>query len=240
MKIEEVETNDVKIKATKQTIDNKLDVPAPFMDKCGVYVISGAMGSGKSSFVNSIMTSSGKGKVFKKVFDAVHYATPKEVMESEENHPFLKHNPRHVYHDLSQDTFDKILEDCLEVKKEGGNSCFLIDDFSEELKNKQVQQNLKKLIYKHRHYKINIIITLLTLKNLPKQFRSLVDCYIMFRPKSLIEVASFSDDVFSLEKKELKALFDYVFDAPYNHLFYNQRTNTYYKNFNRLKLTEEE
>lgn len=239
MKIEEVETNEIKIKPTKQTIDDKLNVPAPFMDKCGVYCISGHMGSGKSSFLNSIMSSNGKAKVFKKVFDAVHYITPKEVMESEEDHPFKKHNPQHIHHDLKPDTFEKIIQDCLEVKQEGGNSCILIDDMSEELKNKTTQQYLKKLIFKHRHFKINIIITLLTLKSLPKQFRSLVDCYIMFRPKSLIEVASFSEDVFSLDKKEIKALFDYVFDAPYNHLFYNQRTNTYYKNFNKLKLTEE-
>ena len=240
MRIEEVERNDIKIKTSKQTIDDKLNVPAPFMNKCGVYVIAGSMGSGKTSFVNSIMTANGKSKVFKKVFDAVHYATPKEVMESEENHAFLKHNPQHIYHDLKPETFDSILEDCLEVKQEGGNSCLLIDDFSEELKNKSTQQYLKKIIHKHRHYKINIIITLLTLKSLPKQFRSLVDCYVLFRPKSLIEVGSFSDDVFALEKKELKKLFDYVFDEPYNHLFYNQRTNTYYKNFNKLKLIEEE
>ena len=64
MKIEEVETNDIKIRKTQQTIDNILEgVPEPFMNKCSVMVISGYMGSGKSSFLNSIMTGKGKAKV---------------------------------------------------------------------------------------------------------------------------------------------------------------------------------
>jgi len=239
MRIEELDAADIKIKTTKQTIDDKLGVPAPFMDKCGVYVITGSMGSGKSSFLNSIMTRGGQAKVFKGVFDEVHYITPLEVMQSEENHPFADHPKERVYHNLNPDTFEKIKEDAIGVKNKGGNSAIIIDDMSEFLKNKQVELALKGLIFKHRHYKINIIITLLTLKSLPKSLRSLVDCYIVFKPKSLIELASFADDVFGLDRKDLKQLMDYVYDVKYNFLFYNQRDNTYYKNFTKLKLIEE-
>ena len=239
MIIEELDAADIKIKTTKQTIDDKLGVPAPFMDKCGVYVITGSMGSGKSSFLNSIMTRGGQAKVFKGVFDEVHYITPLEVMQSEENHPFADHPKERVYHNLNPDTFEKIKDDAIGVKNKGGNSAIIIDDMSEFLKNKQVELALKGLIFKHRHYKINIIITLLTLKSLPKSLRSLVDCYIVFKPKSLIELASFADDVFGLDRKDLKQLMDYVYDVKYNFLFYNQRDNTYYKNFTKLKLIEE-
>lgn len=237
MKIEEVETSHIKIRKTKQSIDDVLeDVPRPFIKKCSVMVVSGFMGSGKSSFLNSIMTGTGKARVYKNVFDEVHYITPQEVMESEVNHPFAEHNPSRVYHDLEPVTFQKIIEDCIKVKDEGGNSCVIIDDMSEYLKTKSVEIMLKKLIYKNRHYKTNIIITMLNLKSLPKQLRNLVDCFVIFKPKSNIEIQSINDDVFNLGKDDLKELLAYVFDAPYNFLFYNQRTNTYYKNFARLKL----
>jgi len=47
MKIDVVEKSDLGIKLGKQNIDKKLGVPEPFLDKPAVYVISGAMGSGK-------------------------------------------------------------------------------------------------------------------------------------------------------------------------------------------------
>jgi adenosyl cobinamide kinase/adenosyl cobinamide phosphate guanylyltransferase len=204
MRIEELETSDVKIKPTKQTIDDKLNVPKPFMNKCGVYVITGSMGSGKSSFLNSIMTRGGEAKVFKGIFDEVYYVTPAEVMASEDDHPFKNHPAERVFHNLNPDTFTKIKEGAIGVKDKGGNSALIIDDMSEYMKQKSVELALKSAVFKHRHHKLNIIITLLTLKSLPKSLRSLVDCFVIFKPKSLIEVASFSDDVFGLEKKNLK------------------------------------
>ena len=239
MKIEEVDKNDLTIKTTKQNIDNFLDIPPPFPQKASVYLLSAPMGSGKSSFIHSIMTASGKGKVFKGVFDEVHYATPLEVFESEEDHPFKNHAPSRLHHDLDQSTFDRIVEDCVRVKKDGGNSCLILDDFSEQLKVKKVALNLKRLIFKHRHLKLNIIITTLTLKSLPKDLRSLLDVVILFKPKSINETIGFTEEIFGLTTQEAKSLFNYVFDKPYQFLFYNSRTHTYYKNFNKLKITEE-
>jgi hypothetical protein len=140
---------------------------------------------------------------------------------------------------LNPDTFEKIINDAIGVKNKGGTSCLILDDWSEVLKQKPVEMALKRLLNKHRHYHLNIIITLLTLKSLPKALRSMMDCFIVFKPKSLIEIASFSDDVFGLDKKDLKQLMDYVYDEKYNFLFYNQRDNVYYKNFTKLKLIEE-
>lgn len=247
MKIDVTHSVDIKIRPSKQLIDDVLDVPLPFMNKCGVYVIAGSMGSGKSSFTNSIMTGTGKARVFRGVFDEVHYVTPKEAFDSEALHPFRDHPIERIYGDLSPQTFAKIKLDCTTLAREGGtsdnsggtscNSCLIIDDMSEFLKVRSIELALKELIFKHRHYKLNIIITLLTLKSLPKSLRSLVDCFILFKPKSTIEIQSFADDVFALGKDDLKSLFEFVFDEPYRFLFYNQRSNTYYKDFDKLQFS---
>jgi adenosyl cobinamide kinase/adenosyl cobinamide phosphate guanylyltransferase len=237
MKIEEIEHSDLVIKPAKQSIDNKLDVPPPFPDRCSVIFVSGGMGTGKSTFIANLFKATGKNRIYRKVFENVMYATPKEVFDSEEDHAFKDH-PK-VYHDLTQDTFNKITEQAIATKNDGGNSCLVIDDFSEQLKNKQTEYNLRKLINKHRHMKLNIIISALNQRALAKTLRALIDVVILFKPKSMVETENFSQEVFGLTKDEAKALFDFVFDAPYNFLMYNARTHTFYKNFNRLILHTE-
>jgi len=240
MKIQVVETSDLGIKLGKQNIDKKLGVPPPFIDKPAVYVISGAMGSGKSSLVGSIMTAKGSNKVFHRVFDKVFYATPQEVYDSEENHPFKNHADERKYFELSAGMLFEIQEQAILEKKDGGVSCLILDDFSEVYKNKAIEVQLKKLIFKHRHTRCNIIITLLALKTIPKSIRSLIDVFIVFEPKSIIEIESFAEDVFAMKKNNLQDLMDFVYDVPYNFLFFNQRTKTYYKNFDKLEIVKDE
>jgi len=237
MKIEEIEQSDLVIKPSKQSIDNVLDVPPPFPNKCSVIFVSGGMGTGKSTFIANLFKATGKNRIYRKVFDTVMYSTPKEVFDSEEDHAFKNHSK--VYHDLSQDTFNTIIEQAIKTKDDEGNSCLVIDDFSEQLKNKQTEYNLRKLINKHRHMKLNIIISALNQKALAKSLRSLIDVVILFKPKSMVETENFSQEVFGLTKEETKALFKFVFDAPYSFLMYNSRTHTFYKNFNQLLFTDE-
>lgn len=238
MKIEEIEQSDLVIKPTKQSIDNILDVPAPMPNKCSVIFVSGGMGTGKSTFIANLFKATGKNRIYRKVFENVMYATPLEVFESEENHVFKGHHS--LFHDLNQDTFDKIYDQSIATKNDGGNSCLVIDDFSEQLKNKKTEYNLRKLINKHRHMKLNIIISALNQKALAKSLRALIDVVILFKPKSMVETENFTQEVFGLTKEETKALFNYVYDEPYNFLMYNARTHTFYKNFNRLIIKDEE
>jgi energy-coupling factor transporter ATP-binding protein EcfA2 len=237
MKIEERDMFDFKLKKSKQTIDDILPVPAPFPSKPSVIAIIGAMGSGKSSLLNSLMSGKGKSLVYRGVFSKVHYVTPEAVFQSEVDHAFKDHPPERIYHDLQPDTMDKIIEQLVEVKEEGENSAVVIDDMGEELKDKSVQKRLQTLIFKHRHYKTAIFLTMIAVKLLPKQFRPLIDVYIVYRPRGT-EIESLNDDVFNLAKDDLKQLLEYVFDAPYNFLFYNQRTNTYYKGFGKGGISE--
>ena len=239
MKIDEVlNQTDLQIKATKQNIDQSLGVPLPFIDKPAVYVVSGGMGSGESTFLNSIMTSGGKGLVFKRKFDHIHYSTPAEVFTSDPNHPFNDHELTRLHFELTPRLLDEIAEDAIRVKDEGGCSCLILDDWSEELKNKAIEHKLKKLIHKHRHYKLNIILSLISLRSLPRCLRSLIDVFVIFKPKSQIELGNFSEEVFAFSKKDVETLFEYVYQKPYDFLFYNQRSNKYYRNFNLLKITK--
>lgn len=237
MKIEKVAESSLRIKPTRQNIDDALGVPPPFPNKNSVIFISGGQGTGKSTFISNLFKARGENRIYRKVFDTVMYATPEEVFTSEEDHIFKGH-PR-VYHDLSPETFQTIVDTAVETKREGGNSVLVIDDFSEQLKLKQTEFMLRKLINKHRHMKLNIVISALNQKALAKTLRSLLDVVILFKPKSMVETDNFGEEVFGLSKADTKTLFDYVFDRPYNFLMYNARTNTFYKNFDELKIEKD-
>jgi adenosyl cobinamide kinase/adenosyl cobinamide phosphate guanylyltransferase len=238
MKIEELDESKLKVKPTKQNIDDSLGVPEPLPDKNAVIFISGGQGTGKSTFISNLFKAGGENRIYKRVFDTVTYITPEEVFESETDHVFKNH-PR-VYFDLNQETFDKVINTALETKKEGGNSCLIIDDFSEQLKLKRTEYMLRKLINKHRHLKLTIIISALNQKALAKTLRSLIDIVILFKPKSMIETDNFGEEVFGLNRNDTRQLFDYVFDKQYNFLMYNSRSHKFYKNFTELRIEDSE
>lgn len=238
MKIEVVDESKLKIKPSKQNIDDALGVPPPFPNKNSVIFVSGPMGSGKSTFMNNLFKATGENRIYRKVFDSVTYITPAEVFDSEEDHVFKGH-PR-VFHDLSPETFEKVALKAIEVKAEpGSNSCLVIDDFSEQLKLKRTEYMLRKLINKHRHLKLNIVISALNQRSLAKSLRSLIDVIVLFKPKSMVEMDNFGEEVFGMSKADTKTLFEFVFDKPYTFLMYNARTNKFYKNFDELNISDE-
>jgi hypothetical protein len=131
---------------------------------------------------------------------------------------------------------NSVIEQALEVKHEHkGNSILVIDDFSEELKSLETIRLLRKIINKHRHLHLSVVISSLTMKSIPKVIRGLVDYYIVFKPKGLTELEGFTDEVFGLSRREMLRVMDFIFDAPHNFLMYDNKRNVFHKNFNKIR-----
>ena len=234
MKIEE--TSPLKIYPTKQTIDANLGLPPPFDDRNQVVVVTGAMGTGKTTWLHSALTCRKKdGKIFSGCYERVIYATPLECFTSEEDHPMKKHVKSRLFHTFDAKMLNEVVEQATQNKLEhDGNTIFVLDDFSEELKNLETIKLLKKMIYKHRHLQLTVVISCLTLKSIPKTIRSLIDVFIIFKPKGLLELEDYTTEIFALNKNVMERLLEFVFDAPHRFLMYNARNHTFYKDFHRL------
>jgi nucleoside-triphosphatase THEP1 len=232
------EENNLKIYPTKQTIDKPLGLPSVFQDKNSVFVVTGGQGSGKSTFLNSALTCRKKdGKIFSGCYERVFYATPEECFTSEEDHVLKKHVKSRLFHEFNSEMLNNVVAQALENKHENkGNSILVIDDFSEELKSLDTIRLLKKIINKHRHYHLTIVISSLTMNSIPKSIRGLVDYYVIFKPKGLIQLEGYCDEIVGVSKKEMLEIMEFVYDGAHNFLMYDNKRGVFYKNFDKFTI----
>ena len=73
---------------------------------------------------------------------------------------------------------------------------------------------------------------------MPKLLRRQITNITIFKPKNTAEFINLADELFNMKKDEALQLFNYCFKVPYTHLDVDTVTNTYYKNWNLLKIDE--
>ena len=95
---------------------------------------------------------------------------------SVEKHPFENHEK--VYHELGIETLESIYEELLSFKESAiANDCpiehslIIIDDFANDLTDKELCQKIKKAIVKTRHLCCAWLFTLQSYTLLPKVLR---------------------------------------------------------------------
>ena len=115
-------------------------------------------------------------------------------------------------------------------------SCVIIDDFANDLKNNDIQKQLNKMLIKARHLCCMFIFTLQSYIYFPLTLRKQITYAIIFKPKSIAEWNSITDELIHYNKEDSLKLFNYIFDVPYSTFGYDTIENKVYKNFNLLKI----
>lgn len=226
-----------------------------------IWVLAGSGGSGKTSLMLSMFKSK---NYFRNKFHNIYYICPECSMDSVKEHPFASHDK--VYNDLNVETLDMIYNQLIDDKPvekktkkinkktnfdddtiqnsdeykepEIEYSCLIIDDFADQLKNKFIQNYLKRFLVKTRHLKCAVIFTLQSYYLFPKLLRKMIHYATIFAPRNIEERISIGNELINLNKDDTLKLFDYVFDKPYNHLSIDTVDNKIYKNFNLLNITK--
>ena len=199
-----------------------------------IYVLCGSGGSGKTSLLLNMFKTK---QLYRKKFHYIFYICPSVSFLSVDKHPFKDHE--NVYHELTYSVLEDIFNQLVELKETEKHpiySLIIIDDMADSMKDPLILRILNRMIIKARHINCCFFFTLQSYYYFPKILRKQITYITIFKPKNIEEWYSLSKELFNINQDDALKLYDFVFDALYNHLDYDCVTNLYYKNFNLLKI----
>jgi hypothetical protein len=204
----------------------------------GITLYIGSGGSGKTSHLLGQMKT-----VYKKKFHHIYYFCPSASFLSVEKHPFEKHDK--VFHELTVEGLDDLIDELKEMKEglEKGDkpeySLVIIDDMANQLKDKLIVIKLNALLIKARHLNCHFIFTVQSYSYFPKILRKQLTWVSIFSGvRNKDEWLMITKELLKMPEVDAKKLYDYVFDAPYQHMDIDLFEDKFYKNGNILELIE--
>lgn len=127
-----------------------------------IWIVQAPPGGGKSSMTLSLFKNK---KLFRGKFDNVHYFCPAASFGSVKKHPFEHHDK--FYHDLSSEMLNVIYDELQQLKLKNISdkeppqyNCVVVDDMADQLKDKEIEKTLKKILSKSRHVNTMFIFIL--------------------------------------------------------------------------------
>jgi len=229
-------------KKEQKPIKEKMDINVPGIPEGysrrngAIYLMVGSGGSGKSSTLLGFFKSA----VYRKKFHHIHFFCPSVSFASVDKHPFENHDK--VYHELTMENLTELKNELLERKEEAEDdeqeySCVVIDDFANQLKEKEIQKMLNSMLIKARHLNTTFIFTVQSIGYFPKILRKQLTSATIFKPRNTEEWEMIRREILQMNKDDAQKIYDFVFDAPYQHLDVDCFEGKFYKNHNYLQIT---
>jgi KaiC/GvpD/RAD55 family RecA-like ATPase len=212
-------------------IDPKLNTYPMIQDafsKTSFNVITGTMGSGKSSLIISLLRS-----VFKKCFHSIYVIMPPSSRASLQNDIFSKLPNDQVYDDLNENVLNDIYDKLKDNSSEGYFSLLIIDDFQDMFKQKNIEKILQKIILKMRHIRTTTFLLQQNVKSLPRNLRLLVSNYITFDLGKSQMMDLFEESI-QLDKNKFQEIMDVGFKQKHDWLLINLRNKNIYAKFDKI------
>ena len=250
MSILETPNDKLVIKNSKNNLDKIIvkDIPEPLPNYSGFcMIIAGSSGSGKTTFLYSIMTKNKKNNVrqsYKKVFNNIYVISPTIGNGSVKNDPFDRLAEDKKHKALTADLLSELEEKLEDNKKDNKHSLIIFDDVGSQLrKSAQIEKRLVQLVQNRRHLYCSMIFLVQRFRDLPTGLRNNLSHLITFKPKNRMEREAIVRELFTFDAKTSEKLMDYVFENKdqYSFLFVDMsqkltNKNIFYKKFNRLEI----
>lgn len=169
-------------------IDPKLEDSGEAVKVCfskpNFTVLSGGMGSGKTSWILSAL----KG-FYRKTHHDIIVVIPEISLHSisERDNVFSKYcPPENLYHEFTEEVLEDIYAKAMNNASEDRYTMLIVDDFGPQLKDKACERVMQKLVVKMRHLKLGGIFVLCqNYFQMPKKLRELAsNCVLWNSSKS--------------------------------------------------------
>jgi hypothetical protein len=231
------------LKSVKMLCDEPLGswIKPPFENKSFFNIIAGVPGSGKSSFMFSMLLGRGKNRVYYKTFKEIIYVCPKSSQSSVENNPLDDLPLNSKFESLNFDVFDKIVENKETfdtIESNGGkrhNQLLIIDDCSSFLKDKSVAVHLADIANNRRHNNLSIIVLVQYIMSIPLNVRSQASSIVMFSTANDHELDILRSEFINISKSKFDQLVEFVFRSKHDQLFVI-RNGDMFKNLQKINM----
>lgn len=251
MHIKEIK-NDLTVGKVQMTADSIIQdkkgrsIAPPLMNSSFLYIITGASGSGKTNLMINLLKpckcskDNNKKKTYYGMFDSVVVVSPSLNTLSSKENLFKNLDESKKFKKLDEDVFETV-ESLHEEKK---HQLLILDDISQQLKQKEVVHDLVSLCKNRRHKGggLSIMIILHKLSDAPPSIRANSSLNFVFKPKTKKETEFIHNEYIDMPFNDFKELLNYIFkDGKYNFLIIDTSLRSsadiqFYKNFNLLEL----
>lgn len=219
-------------------IDPKLEeIPAikQCFSKSNVTMISGGMGSGKTTLTMQMI----KG-IFKGCYETIILIMPENSFDSlnEKDKRYLqKHlvnddGETTIYHEFDEEILSNIYSMLEDNSTNKYNTLIIIDDYGAEFKRKPIELMLNRICLKNRHLRASILMLTQNYYMMPKKIREICNNIIMFNTNKSQNQKLFQEQ-FDINENEFKELMKLV-PTRHDYLLLNLNYKKIYHNWNEI------
>lgn len=238
------EKNKLVLDIPKFKCDNVLgDIPEPLPNKNFFMCFVGKPRSGKTSTAISLLSQKKNKKkktksIYRGVFDNILVVCPKNSLLSLKKNVFETLDDDKIFYDLNYETLENIYEKINNYRDNDEQTLLYIDDMASSLKNNDLLQLFNKLICNRRHLKLSCMFITQYLNSIPLSNRKLISHIFLWKCNNKKEYKNIYEELMPMDKYLFDDIVNYTFEKPHDFLFMDVDNNIFYKNFNKLIISD--
>ena len=231
-----------KIIAPKFNCDYSLGdkIPEPLPRGSFFWAIVGSPGSGKSSYLISLLTARRPNRVYRGVFEDVYFVVPPASQASLGGSLFLDHDQTKIYPELNGGTLEEILARVEAAAAEDCSSLLVLDDVTASLKDKDVEKLLRRMAFNRRHLHLSIFLLSQNYNQIPLTIRKTFSHFTMFKSPNKKEFENIFQELIYQPKDVADEIVRYVFKDKRDTLWGDVASGRLFRNFNLLRIGNED